>query len=166
MDPMSETLESPTALAGDLVGDLFARYEAGPYYDEMFAENGAPRSHYRQLLHQLSSMSAGELRSHQTWADRSFLQQGITFTVYSDDKGTERLFPFDLMPRIISRRKWLRVEEGLRQRIRALNLFLHDVYHEQRILNQGVVPPELVLSARQYRPEFHGFTVPHDVYIH
>jgi uncharacterized circularly permuted ATP-grasp superfamily protein len=163
---MSDTAESVSALNDRLVGDLFEQYDVGPFYDEMFVRPGRPRPHYRQLLDLLSPMSVADLRNHQIWADRSFLQQGITFTVYSGDEGTERLFPFDLMPRIVTRRKWQMVECGLRQRIRALNLFLHDVYHDQRILNQGVVPPELVLSARHYRPEFHGFNVPRQIYIH
>ncbi len=163
---MSDTLESNAVLTGDRVGDLFARYNVGDFYDEMFGATGEPRPHYRRLLDQLSPMSVADLRNHRTWADRSFLQQGITFTVYSGDEGTERLFPFDLMPRIITRRKWERVEAGLRQRIRALNLFLHDIYHQQRILSQGVVPPEIVLSARHYRPEFHDFNVPRQIYIH
>jgi uncharacterized circularly permuted ATP-grasp superfamily protein len=163
---MSDTAEFASALNDRLVGDLFENYEVGPFYDEMFVRVGRPRPHYRQLLELLSPMSLADLRNHQIWADRSFLQQGITFTVYAGDEGTERLFPFDLMPRIVTRRKWQLVENGLRQRIRALNLFLHDVYHEQRILSQGVVPPELVLSARHYRPEFHGFNVPRQIYIH
>src|SRR5258708_5044511 len=163
---MSGTTEVASALRERLVGDLFEGYDVGPFYDEMLSGTGAPRAHYRQLLDLLSPMSVSELRNHQIWADRSFLQQGITFTVYSGDEGTERLFPFDLMPRIITRRKWQLVEDGLRQRIRALNLFLHDIYHEQRILTQGVIPPELVLSARNYRPEFHGFNVPRQIYIH
>jgi uncharacterized circularly permuted ATP-grasp superfamily protein len=163
---MSELRESPTIPDGELVGDLFHDYELGPFYDEMFAVLGVPRPHYRRLFDRLSAMTVAELRNHQLWADQSFLHQGITFTVYSGDEGTERLFPFDLMPRIVTRKKWERVRDGLRQRIRALNLFLHDVYHDQKILNQGVVPPELVLSARHYRPEFHGFHVPRQIYIH
>ena len=163
---MSGTTEVASVLKERLVGDLFEGYDVGPFYDEMLAEKGVPRAHYQQLLDLLSPMTVAELRNQQIWADRSFLQQGITFTVYSGDEGTERLFPFDLMPRIITRRKWQMVEDGLRQRIRALNLFLHDIYHEQRILTQGVIPPELVLSAQNYRPEFHGFNVPRQIYIH
>ena len=163
---MDSSPATATGLDEELVGDLFERYDVGPFYDEMFTAPGRPRAHYRQLYNLLSSMTVGELRQRQTWADRSFLQQGVTFTVYNGDEGTERLFPFDLMPRIVTRRKWDLVEAGLRQRIRALNLFLHDIYHEQRILEQGVIPPELVLSARHYRPEFHGFNVPRQIYIH
>src|SRR5579859_3380915 len=89
-----------------LVGSLFDEYDVGPYYDEMFVEAGQPRPHYQQLFRLLSSLTLAELRNRRLWADRSFLQQGITFTVYQGDEGTERLFPFDLMPRILTRRKW------------------------------------------------------------
>jgi len=150
----------------ELIGDLFERYDTGPFYDEMFATPGQPRPHYRQLCHVLASQSVAELRNRRVAADRLFLNQGITFTVYQGDEGTERLFPFDLLPRVLTRRKWEYLERGLEQRIRALNLFLHDIYHEQRILGDEVVPPELVLSARNYRPAFHDFPVPKGIYIH
>jgi uncharacterized circularly permuted ATP-grasp superfamily protein len=94
------------------------------------------------------------------------LRQGVTFTVYGDDQGTERIFPFDLMPRIIPHKEWERVESGLIQRITALNLFLNDVYHGQKIINDGIVPRELVESASHFRPEFRGVKVPHGIYIH
>jgi uncharacterized circularly permuted ATP-grasp superfamily protein len=163
---MTESLEAVSSPDDRLVGELFEDYDVGEFYDEMFVRRARPRAHYRQLCDLISSMPVAELRNRRLWADRSFLQQGITFTVYEGDEGTERLFPFDLMPRIVTRRKWAMVEAGLRQRIHALNLFLHDIYHDQKILTQGVVPPELVLSARNYRPEFHGFNVPRSIYIH
>jgi uncharacterized circularly permuted ATP-grasp superfamily protein len=165
---MADSIEVTHGTGGapPVVGDLLARYDVGRFYDEMFADTGRPRPHYHQLHKLLSRMTVSELRNRRYWADRSFLQQGITFTVYSGDEGTERLFPFDLMPRIITRRKWEMVERGLKQRIHALNLFLHDIYHDQKILAQGIVPPGLVLSARNYRPEFHGFDVPRGIYIH
>ena len=99
-------------------------------------------------------------------ADQSFLSQGITFTVYNDSQGTEKIFPFDLIPRIIPADEWDLLERGLTQRIRALNLFLHDVYHEQRILKEKVIPEEYVLTAAHFRKEFMGFNVPRDIYIH
>ncbi len=97
---------------------------------------------------------------------RSFLTQGITFTVYNDNRGTEKIFPFDLIPRIIPAEEWEFIERGLEQRIRALNLFLHDIYHDQRILKEKVIPEEYVLSAAHFRKEFMGFNVPRDIYIH
>src|SRR5690349_13576204 len=117
-----EAIDNSSVRVGELVGDLFTRYDVGSFYDEMFTTAGQPRAHYRQLFKLLAPMTVAELRNRRIWADRSFLQQGITFTVYQGDQGTERLFPFDLMPRIITRRKWEMVDAGLRQRIHALNL--------------------------------------------
>ena len=98
-------------------------------------------------------------------ADRAFLTQGITFTVYGDDQGTERIFPFDLLPRIITSREWDTLERGLAQRLTAVNLFLKDIYHEGRILAERVVPPELVYSCRHYRREMRGVKVHKDIYV-
>ncbi|HZO55889.1 MAG TPA: circularly permuted type 2 ATP-grasp protein, partial [Bryobacteraceae bacterium] len=97
--------------------------------------------------------------------DQSFLHQGITFTVYGKDEGTERIFPHDLVPRIITSTEWSRVERGLEQRIRALNEFLKDIYHEGRILNDNVVPREMVYSCRHFRREMRGLDVPRGIYI-
>ena len=111
-------------------------YDPGVFFDEMFAKTGEPRAHYRRLHERLADMGPGELDERREAADVSFLLQGITFTVYSDGRGTERLFPFDLIPRIIPRSEWDRVERGLAQRVIALNLFLQDVYGPQRILQR------------------------------
>ncbi len=148
------------------MGDSFQDYEVGDFYDEMFSAPGVARPHYGEILARFSAMSRGEVERKCTLAAQTFLQQGITFTVYSDDAGTERIFPFDPIPRIIPRHEWEHVERGLVQRITALNLFLHDVYHEQRIVKEGVVPAEMVKSAKHFRPEFMGFDVPRDIYIH
>ena len=99
-------------------------------------------------------------------AEKSYLNQGITFTVYSGDEGTERIFPFDLIPRIIPANEWEHIERGLIQRLTALNLFLHDVYHGQRIIKEKIIPEEIVRSAKHFRPEFMGFDVPKNIYIH
>jgi len=99
-------------------------------------------------------------------ADLAFLRQGITFNVYGDAQGTERIFPFDLVPRIIPAKEWEHIEAGLIQRITALNLFLHDIYHEQKILKDGTIPPFYVLSGKHFRREFVNFEVPKDIYIH
>jgi len=111
-------------------------------------------------------MSTEEFQKKRTIADNAFLTQGVTFTVYNDQEGTERIFPFDLIPRIIPRAEWEQVERGLSQRITALNLFLHDIYHEQKIVSDGVIPADIVRSAVHFRPEFMGFDVPKDIYIH
>lgn len=147
---------------------LFAQYQEDGFYDEMFESNGEPRAHYHGLFAQLSAMSAENFNARRKRADLTFLQQGITFTVYGGDDGgnTERIFPFDLVPRIITARKWKRIEAGLQQRIRALNLFLHDIYHEQKILKDGVVPLELILGCPDYRREIYGVDAPKNVYTH
>jgi uncharacterized circularly permuted ATP-grasp superfamily protein len=148
------------------MGPLFSEYDTGNFCDEMFEGPGEVRGHYRKLLECFADMGEGELDRKQMLASQTFLNQGITFTVYSDNQGTERIFPFDLIPRIIPRDEWEHVERGLVQRIQALNLFLHDIYHDQRILKEGIIPPEVVLSGKHFRPEFMGFDVPKDVYIH
>ena len=148
------------------MGDSFRSYEVGDFHDEMFAAPGEVRPHYRKLLERFEALSDEDIAKKHLLASESFLNQGITFTVYSDDQGTERIFPFDPIPRIIPRNEWDHVEAGLIQRITALNLFLHDVYHDQRIVKEGIVPAEVVLSAKHFRPEFMGFDVPKDIYIH
>ncbi len=132
----------------------------------MFAASGDVRPHYRVLLQRYQEMGGGEYERKQALADKSFLTQGITFTVYSDDRGTERIFPFDLIPRIIPAKEWEHLERGLVQRMTALNLFLKDVYNEQRIVKEGVIPEHYIRSAAHFRPEFMGFRVPRDIYIH
>lgn len=147
--------------------DSFANYDTGGFFDEVFV-NGAEgaRPHYDGLIRSLGPLGPEDFARRQLTADTAFLKQGVTFTVYGDEKGTERIFPFDLMPRIIPRHEWEHVEAGLIQRITALNLFLQDVYHGQQIMKDGVVPAEVVESASHYRPEFRGINVPHHIYIH
>jgi uncharacterized circularly permuted ATP-grasp superfamily protein len=132
---------------------LEGRYEPGAFFDEMFEAPGRPRPHYRVLAEQLSALSVEEFEERRHGVDVSFLNQGIGFTVYGQEDGLERIFPFDLIPRVIPRDEWLQIERGLVQRVRALNLFLHDVYHEQRILRDGRIPGELVFGARHFRRE-------------
>ncbi len=132
----------------------------------MFDSPAHAREHYSGITGSIGTLTPGEYAARQRTADAVFLRQGVTFTVYGDTQGTERIFPFDLMPRIIPRKEWERVEAGLIQRITALNLFLNDVYHSQHILNDKTLPAELVLSASHYRPEFKGVKVPHGIYIH
>ncbi len=143
----------------------FASYDLGAAFDEMFDTAGQPRPHYRALLDDLLACTPQDLRSRQAEADKAFLAQGITFTVYGDDQGTERIFPFDLLPRIITGDEWATLERGLTQRLTAINLFLKDVYHEGRILAEGVVPRDLVYSCRHYRREMRGVHVHRDIYV-
>lgn len=145
---------------------LFSGYVPGEFFDEVFAAPGVARPHYGALLESVGKLSPAEYGARQRAVDAAFLRQGVTFTVYGDERGTERIFPFDLMPRIIPQREWEVVEAGLIQRITALNLFLNDVYHGQKIITDGVVPEDVVLSASHYRPEFRGIGVPHGIYIH
>ena len=142
-------------------------YQTDGFFDEMFTDRGgAVHDHYRWLLRSLESMSPEDLAERRRSLDRAFLQHGITFTVYSDEQGTERIFPFDPVPRIIPADEWELLENGLTQRIIALNLFLYDIYHEQKIVREGIVPEELIRSAVHFRPEMVGLKVPHDIYIH
>lgn len=134
-------------------------------YDEMFASHEVPRSHYASLLQDILSLPPEELRRRKQSADATFLSQGITFTVYGQDEGTERIFPYDLLPRIITSKEWARIERGLIQRITALNLFLRDIYHEGKILSDGIVPREIVFSCKQFRRQMRGLHVPRNVYI-
>jgi uncharacterized circularly permuted ATP-grasp superfamily protein len=148
------------------MGNLFEGYDPEAFFDEMFNTSGEVRSHYQRLFARFGEMSLDEFRTKRTVADTAFLTQGVTFTVYSDQEGTERIFPFDLIPRIIPRSEWEYVERGLTQRITALNLFLHDIYHDQKIVKDGVVPSEIIQSAVHFRPEFMGFEVSRGIYVH
>ncbi|MEM9399604.1 MAG: circularly permuted type 2 ATP-grasp protein [Verrucomicrobiota bacterium] len=142
------------------------KYRLDDFYDEMISSDQEVRPHYKNLSYELSKLSKADFMRKCKTVDQSMLMQGITFTVYNNDEGTERIFPFDLIPRIIPYSEWQAVEKGLEQRIRALNAFVHDVYHDQKILNEGIVPKELVFGAKHYRPEFCGCHVPKDIYIH
>lgn len=145
---------------------MFAGYEVGGFFDEMFDSAGQVRPHYAKLLERFSGMEPAEFDRKNAQAEHSYLSQGITFTVYSGDEGTERIFPFDLIPRIVPAAEWTHIERGLEQRLTALNMFLHDIYHDQRILKEGIIPAEIVQSAKHFRPEFMGFDVPKNIYIH
>jgi uncharacterized circularly permuted ATP-grasp superfamily protein len=131
----------------------------------MFSSPGVPRAHYQALFRTLLELPAEELKKSQQAADLSFLHQGITFTVYGNEQGTERVFPNDLIPRIIPGAEWQRIEAGLTQRITALNLFLQDIYHQGNILSDGVVPRELIYSCKHFRREMRGLPVPRGIYV-
>lgn len=143
----------------------FATYQLDTAYDEMFTVDAESRLQYKALYQRLLELPAEELRQRQQAADIAFLNQGITFTVYGTESGTERIFPYDLLPRIITRSEWTTIERGLKQRITALNLFLKDIYHEGRILADGIVPRSLVYSCKHFRREMRGVQVPRDLYI-
>lgn len=147
--------------------NLFAGYETSRFYDEMFASGNQPRPHYQRLHDRFSQLEGlGELIERQHIADKTFINRGVTFTVYSDDQGTEKIFPFDLIPRIIPAHEWDFLERGLTQRMQALNLFLADLYGPQRILREGIVPLDMVESCKHFRREMVGAPVPRDLYVH
>jgi len=146
---------------------LFARgYDPQAFFDEMFERGASARPHYAPLFEELSRLSHGAFQQRRKDADIQFLYQGITFTVYSQEEGTERIFPFDLVPRIIPAPEWERLERGLAQRVTALNHFLQDVYGAQRIVREGKIPADLVFGAQHYRREMVGVPVPGGVYAH
>ena len=134
-------------------------------WDEMKGNDGF-RQEYLNIINTIDSFSITDLEMKNKIAGELFMQQGITFTVYSDNKGIERIFPFDILPRVISGKEWDNVEKGIKQRLKALNLFLKDVYNEQNIINDKVIPAELIASCPHYTREVFGVKVPHDTYIH
>jgi uncharacterized circularly permuted ATP-grasp superfamily protein len=157
--------EAPASPLGTGLMD-FASYQLESYYDEMFAAPGEPRTGAALLTEKIESLPDGELQRHQQAAERMLLNMGITFNVYGNDEGTERIWPFDVVPRIVSKADWETLERGLKQRIRALNLFIDDVYHRQRIIKDGVVPAELVLSAKGYLKPCEGLNPPKWIWCH
>ncbi len=137
------------------------------FFDEMYADDGvAVRAHYHDFCTWLAEQSAATIASKRAEADLIFRRVGITFAVYGNDAGTERLIPFDIIARIITAAEWARLEAGLVQRVRALNMFIHDIYHAQDIIKAGIVPAEQILRNAQYRPEMQGISVPSDIYAH
>lgn len=146
---------------------IFDGYRPHPAaWDELFDRDRDPHGHCASLVERLGRLAVPEFAARRASADMAFVNQGITFSVYSDRRGTEKIFPFDLVPRPIPAGEWHILEAGLVQRIRALNLFLHDVYHDQRILKEGVVPADLVLGSKGFRKEMVGFVPPGGVYVH
>jgi uncharacterized circularly permuted ATP-grasp superfamily protein len=156
----------PHYTPGTLAAALPADYRLTDLYDEMVAPDGQPRPEYRQLHRLLSALTGAELAERHDLAQRSFRNHGITFTVYKDDTGLEKIFPFDTVPRVMPAPTWQRLEAGLRQRVHALNLFLDDLYGRRRILADRVVPADVVLSSRLFRRELSGFPFPDGIHCH
>ena len=141
-------------------------YLARPeHYDEMVTAGGT-RDHYREVHRWLNATPLESLLHSRHQAENFFRQEGITFTVYGESAGTERLIPFDIIPRIIPNSEWQTIARGCEQRVRALNLFLHDIYHEQRILKAGLVPSEYILGNEHFQAVMQGLTLPHGIYAH
>jgi uncharacterized circularly permuted ATP-grasp superfamily protein len=146
--------------------ELFQKYPLmSNTWDEMYDKEHV-RLHYQNVYDSLSRIPADELGKKEELARGLFMSQGITFTVYSSGEGIEKIFPFDIIPRIITATEWDFIERGIKQRLNALNLFLKDVYHQQFILKDGIVPVDLVYSCPHYLREMQAVNVPHDIYVH
>jgi uncharacterized circularly permuted ATP-grasp superfamily protein len=144
----------------------FNGYQTDGFRDEMFEDNGAVRPEAKLLLETIDSLEEGQLKRCQSAAERLLLQLGITFNVYGDSAGTERIFPFDLIPRIVRAEEWGWIERGLKQRIHALNEFIDDIYHGQKILKDKIIPEEVIRSAASFRPQCIGISPPRRVWCH
>ena len=144
----------------------FDSYDLDPStYDEMFLPDGAPREHSRQVYEALTQFSADELVNIQDRVTRSFSNEGITFAVYGDEEAEERTIPVDCLPRVVSSADWKHLEAGLTQRLKALNLFLDDIYGKARIVHDGVIPVDMVRDCPQYRIEMRGFSAPYGTWV-
>jgi uncharacterized circularly permuted ATP-grasp superfamily protein len=135
-------------------------------FDEAFDKTGAPRQHYRPLVSILESFTQDEIERRERLQKLSLIDQGITFTVYGEKEGTERIFPFDFVPRVIPAREWERLQAGLVQRVTALNLFILDIYQGQKCLKDRVIPPELVLTRKEYKRELLNVIPPRQIFTH
>jgi uncharacterized circularly permuted ATP-grasp superfamily protein len=147
------------------VQEMLSSYIQGNTWDEMMVNNQV-RPQYQPLFNALANMPVSEIAQKNRQASELFMNQGITFTVYSDNEGIERIFPFDIIPRIITSTEWEQIENGIKQRLKALNLFLKDIYHEQHILKDKIIPSWLIASCPHFTREVFGINVPHDLYVH
>ena len=144
----------------------FNGYQSDGFFDEMFGADGQPRAMARPLVNVIESLPPEELLRRQQAAERALLQMGITFNVDGASAGTEKIFPFDLVPRIVNALEWDRIDRGLRQRIQALNLFIDDLYHEQKVVKDGVIPAAIIQSAKSFRPQCVGLNPPRGIWCH
>lgn len=144
----------------------FSTYDPGEFYDELFEGIGRPRRGSALLLRKFASLPDGELRKRQQAAERVILNMGMTFGVYGSDEGHEQIFPFDIVPRIVEAPDWTLIDTGLRQRLRALNLFIDDVYHEQKILKDNAIPSELIYSSKGFLKACWGLNPPRGIWCH
>jgi uncharacterized circularly permuted ATP-grasp superfamily protein len=144
----------------------FDQYDPGDFYDELFVAKGQPREEAKLLIERLRSLSMDEIQQRQKVAQNTLFKMGVTFNVYSDNQGTERIWPFDIIPRIVAAQEWADLERGLRQRITALNLFLDDIYGDQKIIKDGIIPAELIESATGFLKPCLGLKPPHGIWCH
>ncbi|MFD0835217.1 circularly permuted type 2 ATP-grasp protein [Mariniflexile aquimaris] len=147
--------------------DLFSTYEKLPStWDEMYSDNEEFRSQYSGFIEYLKKTSPEKLTKKEDLSKQLFMSQGVTFTVYNDNEGIEKIFPFDIVPRIITAEEWDKIERGIKQRLKALNLFIKDIYNEQFIIKDGLIPADLIYSCPNFLREMKGVKVPYDVYVH
>ena len=144
----------------------FKNYDTGGFYDELIDEKGHPRPGAQLLVDKIESLPDGDLTMRQKAAESLLLKMGITFNVYGREEGTEKIWPFDIIPRIVSKGDWQQIENGLKQRIFALNEFIGDIYNDKKILKDKIIPEELILTCRAYRKECEGFMPPRGVWCH
>jgi len=144
----------------------FKSYDTENFYDELIDSAGQARPGARILVERIESLPDGDILARQKAAEVAMYNMGITFTVYGSDEGTEKIFPFDIVPRIVEAHDWKYIERGLKQRIHALNLFIDDIYHDQKILRDKAIPAEIILSATSFRPQCVGLDVPRGIWCH
>ncbi|MCX5965405.1 MAG: circularly permuted type 2 ATP-grasp protein [Cyanobacteria bacterium] len=144
----------------------FSNYDPGPFYDELFESQGIPRADAQTLIDRIESLTMPELQRRQRAAQSALFKMGVTFNVYSDDQGTEKIFPFDIVPRIVSASEWATLDKGLKQRIEALNQFLADIYGDQKIVKDGIIPAELIESASGFHKVCMGLKPPKGIWCH
>jgi uncharacterized circularly permuted ATP-grasp superfamily protein len=158
----SARVDSPHAGAAN----HFAKYQIGEHHDEMFDAECQPRDQCRLLYDKINGISTDELVRRQRAADRSMFQLGVTFNVYGDTRGQERIIPFDIVPRIVRAAEWDQLERGLKQRIEAVNRFLQDIYNEQHILRDKAIPEHVIATAKGFRSQCMGLTPPRGIWCH
>lgn len=145
---------------------MFSKYNAADFFDELICSNGEPRGGLGTVVEQLNQLSLAELNTLQNSAELTIKLMGISFTVYQDNRGIDRDWPFDVVPRVLSQQAWDKTAEGLMQRLEALNLFIDDIYHDQKIIKDGVVPAELILGSKNFLPECVGVNPPAGIWAH
>lgn len=162
----SQSQDATTQSSSTAVAEHPADYDSGGFYDEMFDAEAYPRPDCAPLWNRINSISDADIRRRQKAAERSMHQLGITFNVYGDKEGNERIIPFDIVPRIIPGEEWKRLDEGLKQRIEAINHFIQDIYHDQKIIKDGVIPEHVIATAKGFRKQCVGITPPKGVWCH
>lgn len=164
---LTQTHKPPPLVENEKSGEfIYSVYQTEGFYDEMFEADGRPRATSEAIAHRLMDYPVADLQRRQMAADLALLNMGITFNVYGHEAGTEKIWPFDIVPRIIQFEEWQRVEAGLKQRIRALNLFIDDVYNEQKIIKDGIVPAWLINSGKSLRAPCVGLKPPRGIWCH